>query len=173
MEHPDDQPELAAAVRELAAAVSEPAGDAADEHRRWELYQRGADLSSARPALARAIAAEPVPSLASAVVVMLLPDADPEERLRLVALLPSSVRRFALDRARELAVLDTLHRPDGPPGFTADEVVTWSDWLQRRAAEASADPRLLTLLADQGRTKRIRSLAAATLREQHRRTEER
>jgi len=163
VEHPDVRPELAGLLSDLAAALGEPAGDIEDEHRRWELYRLTVRLPAVRPVLCRAVAAEPDPAVAAAAVVQLLFGADPDERLRLVALLPPSVQRFPRQRARELAVLDALRQADGPSGHTADEVASWSDWLQLQVAEFGADRPLRALLAAEGRTKRIRRLAAAAM----------
>lgn len=70
---------------------------------------------------------------------------------------------FLADRLREWTLLRDvcLNHPWDPEALTRSS----SDWLQLKLAESPATPApALTLLADQGRTKRIRHLARTSLR---------
>ncbi|KAA8877215.1 hypothetical protein F3087_45295 [Nocardia colli] len=48
--------------------------------------------------------------------------------------------------------------------WSPDELRTATDWLQRKAADTITTPDALTLLAEQGRTRRVRNTAAHRLR---------
>lgn len=67
-------------------------------------------------------------------------------------------RDFLTWRLREWTLLQAsaLHEP-----WTAEELLTASDWLQRTAVDAriSTSPAALTLLAERGRTRRVRNAA--------------
>lgn len=70
---------------------------------------------------------------------------------------------FLADRLREWTLLRDvcLNHPWDPEALTRSS----SNWLQLKLAESPATPApALTLLADQGRTKRIRHLARTSLR---------
>ena len=72
-------------------------------------------------------------------------------------------RTFLADRLREWTLLRAVHlnHPWDPETLIRES----SNWLQLKLAEAPATPApALTLLADQGRTKRIRHLARTGLR---------
>ncbi|MEV6263263.1 hypothetical protein AB0M42_21275 [Streptomyces sp. NPDC051784] len=134
-----------------------------DGHARWELYREAAGSPSSHALLLDAVRAETDGPLASAVVVLVLETAPADERALWVEALPPEVRDFAERRAEELAVLDALDRCDEgreSGGYSAQDLDTWSDWLQLRAAGPGRPRRLLDLLAEHGRTKRIRRTAA-------------
>lgn len=151
----------------LASAVD---GDAADRdgaswedgHVRWELYRRAADRPPAHELLLDAVRAETDEPLASAVVVLMLERLPVTEHGRWTAALRSDVRGFAERRSGELAVLASLDRDAA--ALDAESVEAWSDRLQLRVARGGAtrSRRLLDLLAEHGRTKRIRRIAAAS-----------
>ncbi|MFF6783038.1 hypothetical protein [Streptomyces sp. NPDC012510] len=70
-------------------------------------------------------------------------------------------RAFLVRRLREWALLGAIAR--GEP-WAPEDITTASDWFQRTAVteRAAALPEALTLLAEHGRTRRVRN--AATLR---------
>ncbi|MET7366723.1 hypothetical protein ABZS61_12970 [Streptomyces sp. NPDC005566] len=131
-----------------------------DGHARWELYCRAAGQPEAAELLLAAVRAETDLPLSSSVVVMMLEKVPAEGRRRWVDALRPENRGFAERRSDELAVLDSLDREDR--SFDAGDVEAWSDWLQLRAAqgETGGDGHVLDLLAEHGRTKRIRRHAA-------------
>ncbi|MEU9358289.1 hypothetical protein AB0D35_09285 [Streptomyces sp. NPDC048301] len=157
---------LLARVEALNATVrGEPAAhDGArfrdDGHARWELYREAAGSPSSHALLLDAVRAETDGALASAVVVLVLETAPADERALWVEALPPEVRDFAERRAEELAVLDRCEEGQESGGYSAQDLDSWSDWLQLRAARPGRPRRLLDLLAEHGRTKRIRRTAA-------------
>ncbi|WP_405691485.1 hypothetical protein [Streptomyces sp. NBC_00057] len=78
----------------------------------------------------------------------------------------SAEREFLARRLREWALLRsiTLGEPWG-----LEEVTTGSDWFQRKAVETLPSPAVLTLLAEAGRTRRVRADASRRLRQGHHR----
>ncbi|MFE2016845.1 hypothetical protein ACFW9O_02195 [Streptomyces sp. NPDC059499] len=131
-----------------------------DGHARWDLYRSAAGQPEAAELLLAAVRAETDLPLASSAVVMMLEKVPADERRRWVDALRPEVRGYAERRSNELAVLDSLAR--GERSFGADDVEAWSDWLQLRAAQAGTDGdgHVLDVLAEHGRTKRIRRHAA-------------
>lgn len=128
--------------------------DLTSGHGRWSLYQ--ASLGS--PDLVRAaVVHEPDTVLVKSVVLEVLPLAD--DHTIWLDLVPGA--EDALRRSREIGVLRRAALLGGDE-IEAD-LGTWSDWLQLRLAEVPS-PVLLRALRDEGRTKRIRRLAFATLR---------
>ncbi|MEV8067859.1 hypothetical protein AB0P32_17275 [Streptomyces sp. NPDC085995] len=150
----------------LAQAVGryEDQASYADGHVRWSLYRAAMDTPAAWPLLFEAVAREPDGPLASAVVGDVLERVPKDARERWIGLLPAAVRGFSARRARELAVLESLGRDDMSAEAVGDLIDGWSDWLQRRAAEASTDREVLRVVSRRGRTKRIRQAAVDALR---------
>ncbi|TLS45395.1 hypothetical protein FE633_15130 [Streptomyces montanus] len=70
-------------------------------------------------------------------------------------------REFLQRRLRAWALLRSVAL--GEP-WTAEEITTASDWLQRKATEIVTSPDALALLAREGRTRRVRAAAAARMR---------
>ncbi|MFD4644365.1 hypothetical protein ACFWN2_44155 [Lentzea sp. NPDC058436] len=101
-----------------------------------------------------ALAHEPDTALRTSVLLLVLERVD--DHARWLELAPDDTH--ARRRSREIGLLRRAeHLTQGEIDLPA-----WSDWLQLRLAEVPS-PELLTALADGGRTKRIRRLAAATL----------
>ena len=148
---------------ELAALVGESEGAWRSEHGRWELYQQAAVSPQARELLRRAIPLEPVPAMASAVVVMLLERSDRGRRRELVGLLDPAVREFPERRVREIEILESIEGSNGALGADVEAIETWSDWLQLKVVGVTRDERVLSVLAERGRTKKIRRLAREAL----------
>nr|BFD87456.1 hypothetical protein StreXyl84_68570 [Streptomyces sp. Xyl84] len=157
----EPSPALGEVLQQLARAVGRYGDDAscADGHARWSLYHAVAGTPAALPLLFEAVALEPDGPVASAVVGDVLERVPEEERADWVRLLPTAVRGFSAQRVRELGVLESLERGSVPAEAVDDLVGGWSDWLQRRAVEVSADRDVLGVLARKGRTKRIRRSA--------------
>ncbi|MEU0301908.1 hypothetical protein ABZ252_20930 [Streptomyces sp. NPDC006175] len=142
-----------------------PPGEATweDGHARWELYRRAAEQPAAHALLLDAVRAETDGPLASAVVVLMLEKTPVAAHSSWTAALDPEVRDFAERRSRELAVLESLDR--SAPDCDREAVGAWSDWLQLRVAGSRAESHrpVLELLAEHGRTKRIRRTAAGSL----------
>jgi hypothetical protein len=63
-------------------------------------------------------------------------------------------------RLQEWTLLKSI---DAAHPWSTTDLIEASDWLQHRIAEHTASRQALTVLADQGRTKRIRNTAQASL----------
>ncbi|MEU1369096.1 hypothetical protein ABZ454_23590 [Streptomyces sp. NPDC005803] len=77
----------------------------------------------------------------------------------------SAQREFLTRRLREWTLLRSITA--GEP-WSSEEVTTGSDWFQRKAVEALSSPAALTLLAEAGRTRRVRADASRRLGQRHR-----
>ncbi|MFD0152174.1 hypothetical protein ACWGQ4_32395 [Streptomyces sp. NPDC055721] len=151
------------AVRRLAGLVGRAVPDMTDGHARWELYRAALASDTARPGLLAAVAAEADGALASAVVgeaMELVPRADREAWVQALA---PSVRAFNERRAHELGTLEDLRSRSTVQAPAPELVDSWSDWLQLRIAAEVSDPSVLQVLAESGRTKRIRRAATEAL----------
>jgi hypothetical protein len=78
----------------------------------------------------------------------------------------SAEREFLALRLREWTLLRSI--TVGEP-WGSEEVTTGSDWFQRKAVETLPSPAVLTLLAETGRTRRVRADASRRLRQRHHR----
>ncbi|CAM5400659.1 hypothetical protein [Streptomyces narbonensis] len=155
--------ELRDAVRRLEGLVGTAVSDVTDSHARWELYRAALASDDARPGLLSAVVAEPDDALASAVVgeaLQLVPRADRETWVQALA---PSVRAFSERRARELGTLEDLRSGAEVPTPGPELVGGWSDWLQLRIVAEAPNASVLRILAESGRTKRIRRAAAGAL----------
>ncbi|MFE9446570.1 hypothetical protein ACFYO2_48665 [Streptomyces sp. NPDC006602] len=74
----------------------------------------------------------------------------------------SAERELLTRRLREWTLLRSI--TVGEP-WSSEEVTTGSDWFQRKAVEALSSPAVLTLLAEAGRTRRVRADASRRLRQ--------
>jgi hypothetical protein len=146
------------------------AGDLADEHVRWAIYQ-AALRHEAYDALRDVLAHEPDHVMGSGAVVAALEQVPRADRSGWVAVARGwTTADFVSRRADELRIAEDV-RQDGPVADrdSSDDVGTaeigsWSDWLQRRAANPSTRADVLGLLAEHGRTRRVRNRAAEALR---------
>ncbi|WP_089014133.1 hypothetical protein [Micromonospora inositola] len=100
-------------------------------------------------------------ALVAAVVVQMVEWVDAPHRERWIGLARSERdRQYAYRRAREVDIL----RPQGAVSELSEETLSgWTDWLQIMLAETSTVVRTLEQLAQYGRTKRIRRIAAKRL----------
>lgn len=124
-----------------------------DAHRRWMTYLRTLDSmdEGGLDLLRAALAEEPDREMALAVILRAL-EVGASERQEWIELAPPGEgREHAESRARDLGIV-----AGGPTGVP-DE---WSDWTQQRIAATSSDLAMLDLLAQAGRTRGIRRMAA-------------
>lgn len=140
-------------ARALAALVRETgrAPDLTTDHGRWQLYEAS---YGSLDLLHVALAHEQDAALRTSVVLRVLELV--EDHTRWLELAPGD--EYAPRRSREVGV---LRRAADLPAEEVD-LPAWSDWLQLRLAEVPARG-LLRVLAEQGRTRRIRRVAAGTL----------
>lgn len=150
-------------LHQLADMLGDPLATNWMEHDRWRLYQKASAVPDAHELLQRLAQIEPVPSMASAVVVLLIERSDRSHRQELVNLLDSSVRAFPERRVRELEVLESINDPECYGRINAEAVRAWSDWLQMKVIGLARRERVLELLAVHGRTKKIRRAAREAL----------
>lgn len=140
-------------------------GDLGDEHVRWALYQE-ALRQGALDLLLLAVAEDPDHVMAAGAVVGALEQVLPGERGRWASVTTGwSTADFVARRAGELDVLESVSRTVGGDGSPAveEDVGDWSDWLQRRASVPATRAEVLEVLAERGRTRRIRHTAAEAL----------
>ncbi|MEU5036425.1 hypothetical protein AB0G48_20075 [Streptomyces rubiginosohelvolus] len=171
---------LRADVAELLAAVGIIGVDVddavADEHVRWSAYRRIVSVIASSPsrdrdrAIVATILRDPVEMVAKSAVVALVDEiamrtAGPAEfREWASGLLPEidglegeGHREFVRRRIRDW--LFHLSVQDGHVPTTA-ELAEVTDWMQRTLAEGSRSPAVLALLAESGRRKKTRNVAA-------------
>lgn len=171
---------LRADVAELLAAVGIIGVDVddavADEHVRWSAYRRIVSVIASSPsrdrdrAIVASILRDPVEMVAKSAVVALVDEiamrtAGPAEfREWASGLLPEidglegeGHREFIRRRIRDW--LFHLSVQDGHVPTTA-ELAEVTDWMQRTLAEGSRSPAVLALLAESGRRKKTRNVAA-------------
>lgn len=150
-------------IEHLARETGVHVGDISDEHERWRIYGKALDCPRVLAPLLSAIRHEPVASVASAVGVALLERVAPHARASVIAAIPGCHGRdYASARSADLAILESLLAGAYDPA--RHQVDQWSDWLQRRVADEADDGRVLAELAQGGRTKRVRRVAAERLR---------
>ncbi|MET8935936.1 hypothetical protein ABZX28_02825 [Streptomyces rubiginosohelvolus] len=171
---------LRADVAELLAAVGIIGVDVddavADEHVRWSAYRRIVSVIASSPsrdrdrAIVATILRDPVEMVAKSAVVALVDEiamrtAGPAEFWEWASgLLPEidglegeGHREFVRRRIRDW--LFHLSVQDGHVPTTA-ELAEVTDWMQRTLAEGSRSPAVLALLAESGRRKKTRNVAA-------------
>ncbi len=137
-----------------------------DEHQRYARYRR--ELTRVLPEhesdMISAVLGDPDKAMAQAAVVghidrraaILLTEPGFHDWARTVAQTIGE-REFVARRLREWALLRSISTGEE---WTADQVRGASDWFQRKAVEIATSPTVLTLLAGQGRTRRVRAAAA-------------
>lgn len=153
---------------ERLTALAERVGDehrsVQDGHARWGIYSQAIQITEAWPELLELLKDEPDKSIASSAIVNLLEVLPESRRSDFVSVLPAGrIRDYAATRAQELLVLENLPSrgsvPDAEPS-----VLSWSAWLQLRAANSAENGHILEILSTAGATKRIRSAARERLR---------
>ncbi|WP_409463385.1 hypothetical protein [Amycolatopsis sp. GA6-003] len=143
----------------------------ADEHVRSAAYRRVVAAGGADPReLAAVLVRDPQPLTAKTAVVELVDQvagetADPAEFRRLAEgivaeadrLAPAKDREFVRQRVRDWEVWLETENGRVPDAAGLESA---SDWMQRRLADFSASREVLAWLAEHGRTKKIRNIAA-------------
>ncbi|MEZ0446236.1 hypothetical protein [Cellulomonas sp. ICMP 17802] len=149
-----------AAVAELAAivGVEVPARAFDDEHERWPIYEKSWNRPEAWPALLRLVGLEPVPGLGVTIALQMVEVVDDADQDRWVRAVPPEDQGFPRWRAREVRIARTMAGEGAVPAEV--DVEQWSDWLQRRVSEESSRLGVLDALAVEGRTRRVRAVAA-------------
>ncbi|MFJ9444374.1 hypothetical protein ACIRRH_21210 [Kitasatospora sp. NPDC101235] len=155
-------------MTETAAAGTE--GFEPDEHVRFARYRRAfADVAPEdAAALAARVLTDPERSMASCAVCeyldrraaeLLTDPGFPAWRRELADLVAADA--FSLRRLRDWALLRaiTLDEP-----WEEEQLLTADNWLQAHLAEKSAARAVVSLLAESGRTRRSRHIAASRLR---------
>lgn len=128
-----------------------------DEHVRWALYQEALRHPQLEGTLKEALSQEPDEFVASSVVVLALErETEADAMAPWVAAMPADRRTFVERRAIELLTLSAVRHPDHEGGV---DVQSWTQWLQRQAAETSTSLAVLALLARDGRTRKVRNIA--------------
>lgn len=145
---------LAALARRCGVDLPE---DLDDEHRRCALYLAAEPHTDCRQELMAAVALEPDGNVGLGVVLRMLESEDVATREEWLTVLGAGEREYAARRAREMTVLEAH---GDVPGLTAELLDSWSDWVQRRLAMVSTHSHVLEMIAEHGRTKRIRGTAA-------------
>ena len=129
-----------------------------DDHERWRVYKSAIESEKCRTDLMLAVAADPNPTLAGAVVIEVIRNGAREISAWLELLPVGSRERVTAESIyADLVVM----REVVLPGVDVDpaEVAQWSAALQREAARAADNVRTLAALSEHGKTARIRALA--------------
>lgn len=167
--------DLAALVAEAGLPDADVEGAVADEHVRWRLYVDVIEAVTAAPrrggdrAIAAAILRDPEELVSKAAVVRLVDNvaagaAGPAEFQRWAAELAPEIRRFAAEGHRAFVhrrIRDWTVRLAIESGRTPDaaELADTTPWMQRVLAEESTSSPVLAVLAESGRTRKIRNIA--------------
>lgn len=156
---------LEEAIEEISRAIGEAAGDISSGHARWEIYRRAIDTPQSWGTLIEAIGLEVDPAIATSVAVGLLERVPSGMQESIIAAVrPAKNREFVALRARETNILESLSTGRFDVAELGDDLDSWSNWLQLHAAEDIADSGVLDMLAQRGRTKRIRNVASQRMR---------
>ena len=131
-----------------------------DEHERWRVFRAAMDARCEPDLVLAAVREEGDAAVARAVVVEALPGVPDDRMSEWADADPRPSDGFV---ARRVAEIRTLRELIGGHAPGAAEIDGWSDWLQRSVAEDVGNAEVLALLADTGRTKRVRATARARL----------
>lgn len=145
----------------LARLVGQvPARDWSDEHDRLDLYRSALRNGVDDDRLRALLRGEPDDLVVSDVLAEAIYKASPEAGERWLDVAPPSAMDFLKKRLREILLLRGVAGfEDGGASYVA-AVLDGSNWLQIRVAENSPRRDVLMALAKDGRTKRIRNIAA-------------
>jgi hypothetical protein len=156
---------IAEIVDALAGLEGSPVADPGDGHERWALYLSAMDFESRFGLPFDAVGLEPDPAITLSLVLRMLDKLPVVMREAWADNIPyAKEREFVRKRIRELSILCSVNEGVPQPGQAEGTYETWSDWLQLQIANSAYDIRVLELLADRGRTKRIRGTADARIR---------
>jgi hypothetical protein len=132
--------------------------DPADEHDRWSVYHAVVRDPALRPIVLACIVRDSEPAMASAVLIELLVVSPAVEREAIFAATPTLHNKTAESRMTDLAILERFR--DDPVPMTpeeANQLLAASAWCQRRMTEQATALDALTLLAEHGATRNIRT----------------
>lgn len=130
---------------------------------RWQIYDAALARRDLDERVLASLTSEPDEALRSAVVIRAIEYSHDEDRERWLAQLSDGkIRDFARRRLTETRLLNALDQAHGSSDLNG--LREGSDWLQRRAAELCRSTPVLELLAEHGRTRRVRRKAATRLR---------
>ncbi|MFI6500183.1 hypothetical protein [Nonomuraea typhae] len=155
--------ELRIKLHELARVQEAQPGDLDDEHERWALYLVAIREGLGIAQLFDVLPLEPDLAMASSAVVNLVERSAPEERRVWLSRIPQEARDHPEKRVAELETVDAVLRGELRADHVAGDLDSWSDWLQLRITGRVEDPAVLRILAERGRTKRIRRQAEEAL----------
>lgn len=151
--------ELRAKLHELASVQGAHPGDLDDEHERWALYLVAIRQGLGIAQLFDLLPLEPDLAMSSSAVVNLVERSAPEERRAWLSRIPQEAREYPEGRVVELETVDAILSGDLPASHVAANLDSWSNWLQIRITDYVEDPAVLEILAEHGRTERIRRQA--------------
>jgi hypothetical protein len=157
--------DLAEILNALARLDRDSVTDPEGEHERWALYLRAMDHEDRVGLLFDAVGLESDPSVALSLVLRMFEKLPAAMRETWADQISSEKKReFARARIGELDVLRSAEEGLLPLNQAEGAYQEWTDWLQLKLADAAADNSILELLADRGRTKRIRRIASDRIR---------
>lgn len=134
--------------------------DWSDEHSRWRLYEEAMRREGTEELLFDTIGYEPVASVALSVVLrMLESDGRVSDRDWVGRLRDEVSQIYAASRLQDLNRFDQIESGD-EVDLNTSAIESFSEWLQLRLAERSTNSSALILLANDGRTKRIRRVSS-------------
>jgi hypothetical protein len=137
--------------------------DPADEHDRWSVYAAIVGDLTLRPVLLACIVRDPDHSMASAALVEVLEISPAADRQSMFEAAPTLHTKIVRSRMTELPMLERFRDgPDGAPPapMTAAEgehILAASNWFQTRMIAEATALDALSLLAEHGPSRRIRT----------------
>ncbi|MEV6285893.1 hypothetical protein [Kribbella sp. NPDC051770] len=140
--------------------------DLTSGHARWGVYRWMMASPVEWGRLLGIVGFEPDAAIAGSVVLEMLERVPAAERKRWVdSISANGNHSLAVLRGDEIGILEGVTGELGVEFSVApDQVLEWSDWLQRRASTESTSVGVLEQLSQAGRTKRVRGCAAERLR---------
>lgn len=133
--------------------------DVLDEHARFKVYRVMVDDPRHHRLLIDCLTGEPDEALRTSALVLLAEAAPADMRAAISSAATATGRAFVDTRLSEIALLE--HVVGGAFDDTVQSAVRHaSNWLQRRVVEDSSNVPVLALLAEEGRTRKVRAAAA-------------
>ena len=135
-----------------------------NEHERYGAYIRAKGRQDCLGPLLECLRVEPDEALATSMLAALMEVLGPVDRQGLLDIAPHDSVDFLRTRAEDLLLLEQLSAAGDVDDEVVGRLLASSDWLQRRAVEGVSAKSVLTVLAESGRTRRVRAQAAKRLR---------
>lgn len=145
----------------LREALGVPLPDLEDEHERWGIYQLALVREDTVEQLRQCVRLEPVEQIAVGIVFELLENESIDDLEDWMSGMSPWAAQLVRERAHDVEIL--IRCASGDVHVEVDEASHWSDWLQRRLALESRSQEVLQLLANVGRTRRVRNQARSRL----------